>query len=905
MRVRLAFLVGAAVIGAAAGWAHAQDLAPPFRPPPEEPKPAPKLTKAPQILKPVEPVYPPAALAARIAADVTMMIDIDATGHVTKVEVTKPAGQGFDEAARDAVMQYLFSPAEVDGKPSPIRIGYTLHFVPKEVEVQPDGGAGADGGTGADGGADAAAPELPPPAPPPPPDILVATGRFREKGTRDPLPGAEVSVVIRSPEGLDRPAVVVGGTDAEGRFEVKGLPGTGMRVIVSDPRHEPCIKDLSAAEVRSDKPAAIDCLVPKTGAPLYETRVRAKKPAPAVTKYELAQPELTTVPGTFGDPLRVVQNLPGVARTPFGIGALVIRGANPGDSGIFVEGHRIPLLYHFLIGPGVLSPQLIDRIDFFPGNFGVDYGRVTAGIVDVHIRTSEAPRLHGLADVNLLHSEAFVEGPIADGWTGSISARRSYIDLLLPLVLPSNVTTAAPVYYDYQAGANRNVPGGRLSLFAFGSNDSLKVISTDPRQGNIDLGLELGFHKLIGIWTEALGNWTNRLSPGVGYERVKFGAGAAAINQSAYILELRDELSRPIGKHLTVRVGFDGQERFSSVYFNLPVPPDSRLYGDTVTMPQQRTIPLDTAAGGVYADATWDMGGGVTVIPGIRSDGFRYVGQNRLTFDPRLVVRWKMSDKHTWKAGAGIFHQMVDPQLLNPEFGNPNLSPIWADQYSAGFLRNLTEKITLDATLYYVRRHDLPVPPPPFTSDGRGRSYGMELILKHDFTERFYGWLAYTLSWSEQTVYAVGAPMGNDMNVQDPNAPRQATWFPTDFDQRNNLIAVASYALQKWRLGARFRLVSGAPTTPMTEGAFDADAGMDVCRAGPTNSARKPTFNQLDFRVDRTWTFRAWQLGFYADLNNIYNAKNPEGTIYDYRCRTSLPIRGVPFYPILGIRGMF
>ena len=92
----------------------------------------------------------------------------------------------------------------------------------------------------------------------------------------------------------------------------------------------------------------------------------------------------------------------------------------------------------------------------------------------------------------------------------------------------------------------------------------------------------------------------------------------------------------------------------------------------------------------------------------------------------------------------------------------------------------------------------------------------------------------------------------------------------------------------------------------MTEGVFDAEE-VDVRAAGPapTNSARKPTFNQLDFRVDQTWTFKAWELGVYADLQNVYNAENPEGTICDYRCRTPIPIRGVPFYPILGIRGMF
>jgi len=895
--VRFAFLVGAAVMTVALSNARAQDLGGPFRRgPAEEPKPAPKLTKAPAIKQTVEPVYPAGALDARVSADVTMQVDIDAEGKVTKVTVTKPVGQGFDESARDAVMQYLFSPAEVDGKPSPIRIEYTLHFVPKQVPPEaPDGGV-----------ADAAV-EAPPPPPPPPPDLIVATGRLREKGTRDPLPGGEVAVVVRTPEGIEKPAMVVAGTDAEGRFEVKGQPGVGMRVIVTEARHEPCIRDLAPGDVRVDRPKELDCLVPKSGAPSYETTVRAKKPAPAVTRYELAQPELKVVPGTFGDPLRVVQNLPGVARTPFGLGALVIRGSSPNDSGIFVEGHRIPILYHFLIGPGVLAPELIDRIDFFPGNFGVNYGRATAGVVDVGIRTAPAPRLHGTVDINLLHSSAYVEGPLGGGWSGSISARRSYIDLILPLVLPDNITTAAPIYWDYQAGVNRTLSGGKLSLFAFGSNDSLKVISTDPRQGNIDLGLEIGFHKVFAVYTTALGNWTNKLSPAYGYERLRFGAGPFAVNQSANVYALRDDISRMFGTRLTLRFGVDAEARSSSIFFNIPLVPETRLYGIVVPQLEPLTIPLDTLAAGLYTDATWDLGHGVTVIPGLRGDAFRYVGQNRFTFDPRLVVRWKQTDRQTWKAGAGIYHQMVDPQLLNPNpaLGNPHLPPIWADQYSVGFLRQLYAKLTLDTTLYYVRRHDQPVPPPPFTTGGQGRSYGMELILKHDFTERFFGWISYTLSRSEQTVYSVNAPMANDNgSLMDPTQSKPK-WFPTDFDQTHNLIAVASYQIRGWRFGLRFRLVSGAPTTPMLEGAFDAEEGHYVCRTGPTNSTRKPTFNQLDFRVDRTWTFKAWQLGVYADLQNIYNAQNPEGTIYDYRCRTSIPIRGVPFYPILGIRGMF
>ena len=85
------------------------------------------------------------------------------------------------------------------------------------------------------------------------------------------------------------------------------------------------------------------------------------------TRHTVSQSELTTVPGTFGDPLRVIQNLPGVARSPYGLGLLIIRGSSPQDSGVYVDGHRVPLLYHFLGGPSVLTPDLIDRIDFYPG----------------------------------------------------------------------------------------------------------------------------------------------------------------------------------------------------------------------------------------------------------------------------------------------------------------------------------------------------------------------------------------------------------------------------------------------------------------------------------------------------------------------------------------------------------
>ena len=81
----------------------------------------------------------------------TLTIDIAVDGRVSAVAVKTSAGHGFDEAAVAAAREMEFTPAEVDGKPSPIRIEYTIHFQPKTVPV--------DAGTSDAGAPDAGAPD--------------------------------------------------------------------------------------------------------------------------------------------------------------------------------------------------------------------------------------------------------------------------------------------------------------------------------------------------------------------------------------------------------------------------------------------------------------------------------------------------------------------------------------------------------------------------------------------------------------------------------------------------------------------------------------------------------------------------------------------------------------------------
>ncbi len=65
-------------------------------------------------------------------------IHIDANGVVTKVDVLEKVGDGFDEAAVAAAMQYVFDPAEIDGKPAAIAVETAINFVIEQTGYPPE-----------------------------------------------------------------------------------------------------------------------------------------------------------------------------------------------------------------------------------------------------------------------------------------------------------------------------------------------------------------------------------------------------------------------------------------------------------------------------------------------------------------------------------------------------------------------------------------------------------------------------------------------------------------------------------------------------------------------------------------------------------------------------------------------
>jgi outer membrane receptor protein involved in Fe transport len=239
---------------------------------------------------------------------------------------------------------------------------------------------------------------------------------------------------------------------------------------------------------------------------------------------------------------------------------------------------------------------------------------------------------------------------------------------------------------------------------------------------------------------------------------------------------------------------------------------------------------------------------------------------------------------------VGLFAQPPQFQESNAELGNPDLEPSTTVHTGVGAEYQPIDDLFLSTDFFYKYLWDVVVgsefgSAPFFTNDGEGRIYGMELMARVDPRGRFFGYLSYTLSKSERSV-------------------RGGPWQPFDFDQPHILTISGVYRLGRgWEAGATFRLVSGNPSTPVVGSSYNDDAGQYSPVFGKLNSVRNPTFNRLDIRIEKLWRFKAWRLALYLDMQNIYNATNQEGLVYDSEYRESAPIRGLPILPNLGIRG--
>ena len=922
-----------------------------------------RLTKAPTLVDSVEAEYTQEALDARLEGTVKLRLTLDAQGTVTKAEILEGPGLGLNESAQAAAMQFKFTPAEINDQPASVVLGFAINFelpvLPSEFAgtvIDPDTGQGIEGASVSIVFTGQGEFDTPPqattltdeqgnfffgnvPAGPYAVTLKVSTykdyastidlvagkrseatykvqalpinyqGRVREAGTRKILPGVAVDVELLEkgvPE--DQRLRKQTFTDAKGNFFFRGLPPGEYQVRLDTQGYDASgyIEKVEAGEVLSG-----DYYIEAEYYDEYTVTTTTRRARREVNRQTITLEESRRIPGTGGDIARVVQNLPGVARAPFGAGQLVVRGANPQDSAIFLQGDELPLAFHFLNGPTVVSSEMIQSLDFYPGNFTVRYGRAIGGVVNLETRSPRSDGYHGFAEVDIQDATALVEGPITEDLTFAFAARRSYIDYVLEAVLPDDFPTIAPYYYDYQAWLTyKGLEDHKLELFLYGSKDQLKILFNEPI-GNEEIQItgitnDISFHRGQVRW-----EWrpddkiTHTFLAAVGTIGFGLDAGAVGISNDLITVNVRDELGLEVSSTATLKMGLDAQFYYAKFNFRVPeLGGDAAPGADGPPAQIRRGLALDDynalSMPAYWAELELQPVNGLLLTPGVRLDHYSNIREN--VFSPRLAARYNFNKEVAIKGGIGLFTQNPDPGQTIEGLGNPNLGSEKAIHYAFGGEWRPLEYIEFDSTLFYRDSYDLVVGSNNFTvneetgeqeleisnNDGEGRAYGLELLIRHYPNNRFFGWIAYTLSRSERLDQETGQ------------------FEAYEFDQTHILTAVAGYNLPyNFDIAARFQLVTGNPFTPVTGAVFDSDDDEYQQVSGRRNSSRSDAFQQLDIRIDKTFIFDAWRLGVYLDVQNVYWADNAEGVQYNFDSTENRPITGIPIFPNLGVNARF
>ena len=864
------------------------------------------ITKLPVIKRQVEAVYPKAALRDRIEADVQLEFDITEAGTVANIGVIASSTRaetlssttgidlsvtrsstitdyGFVGAATTAVARMEFEPAEAGGAPVSVRIPFTYRFTLPPPQIAQT----ADTSTSA-------------------PRVVNFRGTLRERGTRRRVSGVVVTV-FRELDGKQVGFEAV--TNDNGVFEFFDLAAGEWRLLAEADGFFPV---RTAEIIVTGQVLETTYFIERGSYNKFDVIVEVERVKKEINRRTLTREEIVKVPGTLGDPVRVIENLPGVARTPGGGGQIIVRGSGPQDTGVFVDGVNVPLIYHFGGLRSVIPAEMVETVDFYPGNFSVRYGRFTGGVFDLHVRklTNEEGEVHGSLDVSLLDTALYLEVPITEGLTIAAAGRRSYIDFIIEAAVPDDSGVSlisAPRYYDYQflvsfqPTAEHDVRG-----FFFGSDDALELLFENPsdqnaqlQSGNLSFGTDFQRGYLEYRYTPSE-RFSNRLMVSAGQDRIDANLGS----QFRFILELqvyqlRNEAEWRVTDWFTLSGGLDYQLDVADVDVVAPNPPregerqvtndiDDTIEAVVENFKQLQIAPWIESELRLFDDQ-------LRIIPGVRVDYFGQVTQERWSFDPRVVVRYEFLDRWTAKAGAGVVHQPPLPQDLNEDFGNPDLKLQSGIQYSLGFEWLPLDHIRIDITGFYKdlsnlvsRTTDTSIDDGDvlLANDANGRVFGLEVFLEHKFKNNFRGWLSYTLSRAERQ--------------DDPGGEFRLF----DFDQTHILTLVASYVLPyNWEFGVRWRLVTGNTNTPFIGGVYDSDRDAYIPIPAATNSERFPMFHQLDLRIDKKWIFDRWRFSAYLSLVNAYNRENVEAYSYNFDFSSRQNVSGLPVLPILGIKG--
>ena len=623
--------------------------------------------------------------------------------------------------------------------------------------------------------------------------------------------------------------------------------------------------------------------------------------------------------------------LPGVFSSGDQGGQLYIRGGSPVQNMILLDGMVIYNPFHSLGLFSVFETETIQQADVYSAGFNAEYGGRISAIVDIKTRDGNKKKLSGLVSGSPFQAKVLLEGPViklneekGNSISFLLTAKHALIDQTSKTLYPYAIDTS---FYSFASGEESLENAGKEIGLPYGYTDLYGKVSFAGGNGS-KLNLfgfqfqdDFNFRQLSALnWESTGGGAQFTLIPPSSNVTID---GSATF--STYDISLQERETEP---RLSGITNYQAQLNFT--YYG----PESQLNygfnfnGFNTDLQFQNLFGVTF----VQKDFTSEIAGylkyrkqfnRLILEPGLR---LQYYGsQSDLSVEPRLGLKYKLTDHIRLKAGGGFYSQNListvrEDDVVNlfvgflagPEQtlrlpGSGEASPHRLQKAIhgvAGLEIDLSDKITTTAEVYYkdftqliqINRNKVSPTDPEFVTE-TGEAYGLDLTLDYR-TARSKLWLAYSLAYV--------------------NRNNGTETFPTIFDRRHNLNVVGTLLLGKqkqWSAGIRWNLGSGFPFT-QTQGFYQqinfddllltdvlgGNFDLGTILADEQNEGRFPWYHRLDLNLQRVFS-----LGDHLELEcnfSVTNVYNRENIFYVDRV-TNNRVNQLPVIPSLGLAFRF
>ena len=632
----------------------------------------------------------------------------------------------------------------------------------------------------------------------------------------------------------------------------------------------------------------------QSGVSLGVVNVSAKKEAARsevqISELKVSKREIEALPSVGGEPdvVQYLQVLPGVISTGDQGGQLYIRGGSPVQNKILLDGLTLYNPFHSIGFFSVFETDIINNVDVLTGGFNAEYGGRISAIVDIDTREGSRDQLDGFISGSPFIAKALVEGPLKKFKEGEgsssfiLSAKKSlteYTTENLYSYAAANDSIGLPFTFQdfYGKLSFMSGNGSKFEFFGFNFDDGYN----NPAVANIgwqNVGGGAKFRMLPTGSDMVVGGSFGYTDYGIQFEQED------SDERSSEIRELHANLDFTFyGNNNEIKYGFDLRSIRTDFTFTNPF--------DNILSQTQNTTELSG-----FFKYRQVIAGKLILEPSIRL--MYYASPGLFSPEPRLGLKFNVTDKFRLKAAGGLYSQNVlstsnerdvvnlfsgflsGPENRVLDINGEEITNILqrSRHLIAGFEYDLLEGMTINIEGYYkdfpqllvVNRNKLDFSDPDYIAE-TGEAYGIDFSVKYELP-KLYLWATYSHGYVNR------------------NDGEQV--YPTVFDRRHNINALASYSIDEagtWKTSIRWNFGSGFPFTK-TQGfynrqQFDNGVGREYLTDNPDNigiiyssdrnGGRLPYYHRLDVSLSKSIELtEGIGLELTASVTNAYDRNN-------------------------------